>query len=171
MIKVSEDISLEKLLISDSKKILELVNENRGVLYYLDWVDDVRCIESAREYISKRIQRTSLRAECYKVILNNQIIGVFNIKYICHRRSEAEIGYWLAKSAQGFGVVSKAIASIKEYLRDRKIKTIKISCLNKNEPGIAVISKAGGVMIGSIKDYRVIDGMSFDLNLYEVKLY
>ncbi|WP_150466407.1 GNAT family N-acetyltransferase [Francisella sp. SYW-9] len=170
MIRVSENISLEKLLINDSKKLLELVNENREALYYLHWVDDVRCIESARKYISNRIQKTSSNAECFKIILNGQIVGVFNIKYICHQIAEAEIGYWLAKSAQGFGVVSKAILSVKEYLKNRKIQTIKITCLDENKPGIAVISRAGGVMVGSIKDYRVIDGMSFDLNLYEVKL-
>ncbi|WP_395167529.1 GNAT family N-acetyltransferase [Francisella salimarina] len=170
MIRVSENICLEKLLISDSRKILELVNENREALYYLHWVYDVRCIESAREYISNRIQKTSLNTECFKIVLNGQIVGVFNIKYICHQRSEAEIGYWLAKSAQGFGVVSKTITSIKKYLKNKNIKTIKITCLNKNKPGIAVISRAGGIMTGSIKNYRVIDGINFDLNLYEVKL-
>jgi ribosomal-protein-serine acetyltransferase len=161
-------LSLESLAIEDAKKIFELVQKNREHLKYLAWIDDVRSLGLTQEYISKRIQKTAANAECFKIILNKQIVGIFNIKYICHHKSEAEIGYWLAKSVQGFGIVSKTIVSIKEYLKNKNIKTIKVCCLDKNAAGINVIKRVGGV-IDTIKDYRSIEDESFNLNIFNVE--
>ncbi len=170
MIRVSENIYLEKLLITDAKKIFELVEENRKILHYLDWVDSVRCISSAQEYISKRVQNTNVNSEWFKVIQNNAIVGVFGIKYICYANSESEIGYWLAEVAQGYGVVSQSINSIKEYLKGKGIKTIKISCISENISAIAVAVRAGGIKTKSVKNYKSINKKTFDLNVYSVNL-
>ncbi|MFT4693274.1 MAG: ribosomal-protein-serine acetyltransferase [Francisella sp.] len=170
MIRVSEKIYLERLLITDAKKIFELVEENRKIFHYLDWVDSVRCISSAQKYISKRVQSTNLNSEWFKVILNDTIVGVFGIKYVCYDKLESEIGYWLAEIAQGYGVVSQSINSIKEYLKDEGIKTIKISCISENVNAIAVAVRAGGIKTKSVKNYKSINKKIFDLNVYSIRL-
>ncbi len=50
MIRVSENIYLEKLLTTDTKKLFELVEANIKSLHYLDWVDNFQCISSTQEY-------------------------------------------------------------------------------------------------------------------------
>lgn len=168
--KVSKNIYLEKLLITDAEKIFELVEENRKILHYLDWVDSVRCISSAQEYISKRVQNTNVSSEWFKIILNDNMVGVLGIKYVCYDNFESEIGCWLAGAAQGCGVISKSINSVKEYLKNKDVKVIKSSCINKNTSAIAVAVRAGGVRTEIVKDYRSINGVVFDLNVYSVDL-
>lgn len=99
MIRVADNIYLEKLQLSDAEKIFELVEENIEALYYLDWVNSVRSVSSAREYISKRITRTDTNSKWFKIVLNNTLVGVFGIKYICYDKLESEIGCWLAKKS------------------------------------------------------------------------
>ena len=168
--KVSKTIYLEKLLITDAEKIFELVEENRKILHCLDWIDSVKCISSTQEYIYKRVENTHVNSECFKVILNDDIVGVFRIKYVCYDKLESEIGYWLAEVAQGYGVVSQSINSIKEYLKGKGVKTIKISCISENTSSIAVAVRAGGIKTEIIKDYKSINGVIFDLNIYSVNL-
>ncbi len=95
---------------------------------------------------------------------------MFGIKYICYDNLESEIGYWLAKVAQGYGVISQSINSIKEYLKDNGIKIIKISCISENTNAIAVAVRTGGIRIRIVKNYKSINVKTFDLNVYSVRL-
>ncbi|QLE78891.1 GNAT family N-acetyltransferase [Francisella sp. Scap27] len=170
VIRISDNICLEKLLLTDADKIFQLVEENRETFHYLDWVSNVRCVISAQEYISKRILNTSVNSEWFKITLNGKVVGVFGIKYICYDKSESEIGYWLAKKAQGYGVISQSISSIKKHLRKKRVKTIKISCISENKNAIAVAIKAEGVRVNVVKNYKSINGKIFNLNVYSIRL-
>ena len=167
---VSKNIYLEKLLITDAEKIFELVKENRKILRYLDWVDSIKCISSTQKYISKRVQNTNVNSEWFKIVLNDIIVGVFGIKYVCYDNSEPEIDYWLAEAAQGCGIISQSISLVKEYLKNKGVKVIKISCINENTSAIAAAIRAGGVGTEIIENYKYINGRIFDLNVYSVKL-
>jgi len=100
----------------NAEKLLQIINENRdyleawqGHFEYLMTVDDVL------SYLKKRAEQISANEGiCFYIFLGNDIIGRIRFSHI--HGSECEIGYWLVKSANGYGFMSEALSALEQEL-------------------------------------------------------
>ena len=170
-IKITDTISLKELATKDASIIFPLIEENRQVLsQYLYWVESIHDLKTTEHYIHERINSGKPGARWFKISLSNSIVGIFGIKVVYQEQSEAEIGYWLSQRAQGNGVISNIIASIREILKSENIKHLRITCLNENKASIAVAIRAGAKHTDTVHQYMHIGGKLQDLNIYTVQL-
>ena len=170
-IQISTQIILRPLNLSDASAILSLVNLNRERLAeYLYWVEDVQCVDSAKQYIFDRVNNGLNEAHWFKIYFNNEICGVFAVKSICPQTHVAELGYWLGDSAKGNGVISQIVKYLPKLLANTSANAIEFRCLEQNHASIKVALRAGANLVGSIPDFMVANGIKQNLNIYRVTL-
>ncbi|MDE3270455.1 GNAT family N-acetyltransferase [Pseudoalteromonas sp. G4] len=170
-IQISPQIILRPLNLSDASAILSLVNLNRERLAeYLYWVEDVQCVDSAKQYIFDRVNNGLNEAHWFKIYFNNEICGVFAVKSVCPQTHVAELGYWLGDSAKGNGVISQIVNYLPKLLANTSANAIEFRCLEQNHASIKVALRAGANLVGSIPDFMVANGIKQNLNIYRVTL-
>ena len=169
---VSDNIQLAPLSEHDALDVLTAVNANRDMLaQYLYWVDSVKCVASAKKYINDRVNSGLPFAQWYKVLLDEQLAGVFAIKSINEQTLVAELGYWLTSQAQGKGVIAQIIDKLPELCFEPPVKEIEFRCLSENHASIKVAKKSGATLIEVIPHFMEINGVEQDLNVYQAALY
>lgn len=169
--QLSEQLKLKPLVMDDAQALFAEISKHRAQLAkYLYWVDSVTDIASAERYINERINSRLPDATWFAIIKEEQLSGVFGIKYIDRDKQLAEVGYWLSASAQGKGVISKIIAYIKALLKQHQVRDLAIACLAQNSASIRVAEKAGGKLVSVEPEAMVIDGQAQALLTYQINL-
>jgi len=169
--KISENLLLIPLTLNHAPDILCLVEANRGYLQqYLYWVEGVVDLASCERYIDERVNSGLAHAQWFGIEVNEELVGVFAVKSI-NQHKVAEVGYWLAQSAAGQGVMSRVIASVVAKLSaDSVATTLEFGCLEQNTPSIAVALKAGATLSHQINNYIELDGVLQTLKVYRKQL-
>ena len=151
---VSQQISAAPLALTDAADIYHLVQANRTLLTeFLPWVSSVTDIGSAEQYILHRIEGGMPGAAWFKLLVDNQIVGVFGIKSIYQEKSRAEIGYWLDERFHGQGIISQTIHYFQQYLTHQQVHTLMICCLSENTASIKLAKKLGFKLIKVQRSY------------------
>jgi ribosomal-protein-serine acetyltransferase len=170
-IQISAQIKLSPLLETDALDILNLVNSSRVNLdEFLYWVKDVKCIDSAKKYLSERVNSGLKGSRWFKVYFKGHVSGVFAVKSVCPDSFVAELGYWLSSSTQGNGVIRQIVSKSPEILSDTGAKTIEFRCLEQNYASINIALKSGAKLESSIPNFMVANGVKQNLNIYRVQL-
>jgi ribosomal-protein-serine acetyltransferase len=170
-IQISEQIKLFPLLESDALEILKLVNSSRVDLgKFLYWVKNVKCIDSAKKYISERVNSGLNGSRWFKVYFNGSISGIFAIKSVCSDSFVAEVGYWLSSATQGNGVTNQIIHKLPEIMSGTGAKSVEFRCLEQNHASINIALKSGAKLVSSIPNFMVANEFMQNLNIYRVQL-
>jgi len=170
-IKISQHISLDPLSLTHSAAILQQVNDSRTHLAkYLYWVDKVTDLASCQQYISQRINSGLPHAQWHAIIFKGEMVGVFAIKSV-EEQGIAEVGYWLAKPATGYGIMSQIITSASaKLLRETPAKIIEFCCLEHNVASIKLATNLGAVFSHKLNDYTLYDGSVQAVKVYHKTL-
>ncbi|WP_462158797.1 GNAT family N-acetyltransferase [Pseudoalteromonas sp. GB56] len=170
-IHISDTLCLAPLTKADAEIIHELVNRNRVQLReFLYWVDEVICVQSARAYITQRVDSGLPNAHWFKVHFNNKVCGVFAIKSVCEETYTAELGYWLCSSVHGNGLINKIIEHLVLLVPSLQVEVIEFRCLELNHASISVALKSGAHFVQSIPNYMVANNVTQSLNIYRLEL-
>jgi len=171
-IEISPQITLTPLELSDAATISILVNQNREELEtYFPWAKHVQSREDAEDYIAARVRSGNFGARWFNVKFNGIKSGVFGIKHIDKDSQSAELGYWLTREVRGNGITNKIIHSLSHFLaKAQSVKTIEFRCLDKNEAGIGVITRAGGKFIKSVANDMDNADIFPKINVYHLDL-
>lgn len=81
----------------------------------------------------------------YVVILDGKLVGQLNVSSVAYGSlSSASIGYWIAESAAGRGVIPTAVALATDYCFQRAgLHRIEICIRPENAPSLRVVEKLG----------------------------
>ncbi len=160
-IQISATVALKLLSLSDAPALLKVVNDSRQRLHrYLNWVEQVTDLASTEQYIKQRISSNLYNACWYGIYINDQLLGVFGIKYANTQTNIAEIGYWLGDGAAGQGIVSLIITTIRPQLHAQfGTQTLEFKILEENMASIRIAQKAGAQFIES-RPYETVTSFS-----------
>ena len=97
--------------------------------------------------------------------------GVISLHTIDLGTQKAEVGYWLAKEARGFGICTKAIEMITDYgLFTIGFQRILAKVNTENMASKKALLNAGYTQCNSkVEEVTNKDGLPIELALYEVK--
>lgn len=98
----------------------------------------------------------------------NKLIGGigFNSITVNHK---AEIGYWLAKSYWGNGIMAKAVVQMCKYgFQEFRLSRIQALVFSFNGRSKSVLKKAGFEYEGNLKNWYLKNGKIFDGELYSI---
>jgi ribosomal-protein-serine acetyltransferase len=170
-LNVDREIKLRLFQSQDSPKLYKLINENRYHLReWLPWVDSVTSPYQCDSVISLWLQQFSENnAFNAGIFYYRELVGSIGLHQIDWQNNFASIGYFLAKKAEGRGIITRSVKSILYYaFTDLGLNRIEIRCGINNKKSRAIPEKLGFVAEGRIREGENLSGRFHDLILYSM---
>ncbi len=136
-IKVSENIVLRQILISDAPEIYEIIDSQREYLgEWLPFVADTNSMADSISFITSIYLGLPEKQELVFVILyENVLCGLVGFKNTDKTSKETEIGYWLSEYFQKKGIMTQSVQALTDYaFNSLNLDTVRIKCATGNSP-------------------------------------
>ncbi len=101
---------------ANAETFFDMIEQNRDYLEaWQGHFAELRSVDDVIAYLSKRAnQITTNEGICFYIYHNGEIIG--RIRFFHIHDNECEIGYWLARSAAGYGYMTEALTALESEL-------------------------------------------------------
>lgn len=163
------DPDLRPIAETDAAPLLAVVERDREHLRrYQNWPDYLHTLRDMREIIGRAQNRLRHDNGFDLVIrLDGVPVGKVGLVYIDWKRSRTEIGYWIAETAQGRGLVTRACRVLLRYaFEDRDLDEVWIRCAAANTRSRAVAERLGFTLDAPNTGQTWIHGQRVDEVLY-----
>jgi len=169
LLKAGRGLELRPLKLRDAKALFTLVEANRDRLRrWLPWPDANRSVLDSRAFILRvRAQARAGRADTYGVWWQGCLVGVAGFVWIDAANGSAGIGYWLAKVAEGHGLMTAAAAAlIRHGFRTLKLNRIEIRAGVRNRRSRAIPQRLGFRHEGTLRQVEHLADRHVDHAVY-----
>lgn len=168
---ITERLRLRPLKLSDTQALFTLTEANRTYLrHWLPWLDNNQQAEDTRQFIRMSFEKARSRNEFVSAICYEQtIVGTVGLHNISWSNRSGGIGYWLAESHQGKGIMTRACRSIMDYgFTTLNLNRIDICCAAKNNRSEAVAKRLGLTYEGLLRETEWLYDHFVDHKVYSM---
>jgi ribosomal-protein-serine acetyltransferase len=99
------------------------------------------------------------------IVLDGQVVGALAAR-ITPATAKAEVGYWLASTAGGHGVMTRSVGALVAALFADGLFRVELRTAADNRPSRAVAERLGFTLEGTLRQAYLIDGVRHDLCVY-----
>lgn len=166
---IDENLKLILPLPQHAEEITAVVRENLDQLkLWTPWATDDYSIDTAREYIKKNLTEFAENGTfSANLVLDGKFVGSIGFHHLDLNNKSAHIGYWLAKSAQGKGLMTGCTRVLMNYLFDElKLNRIQINCNVENTKSRAIPERLGFQLEGIHRQVEFFDNRFGDWAIY-----
>lgn len=164
-------LSIRSYLKADAAALFAAVEANRAHLdAWLPWVEHTRSVDDTREFIRLTARQLADNAGFQGGIFTpDGLAGGIGCRTIDWANRKVEIGYWLAESAQGRGIVTSAARLlIGHCFAGWKLNRVEIRCAAGNTRSCAVADRLGFTFEGTQREAQWLHGKGMNLRLYSL---
>lgn len=164
-------ITLEPLKLAHALPLYALTESNRGYLrQWLPWLDDVQSCEDTAAFIkSTMVAAASGGAPNFAIIHEGALCGVAGFHGIDSVQGIGSIGYWLAESYTGKGIVTESVrALLKIGFDDFDLNRIEIRCAVDNSKSRSVAERLGFSYEATLRQSEWLYNRYVDQALYSL---
>lgn len=169
--KINPKIKLKPISLSSAARIFHLVDQGRDYLsQWLPWVNNSKDVHDTRNFIKNEISKSEKATGYLMEIWNNdQLVGLIDLHNINIANKKAEIGYWLGKDFQGFGIMTQAVkgmlyfAYIEKHFNRITIKTSVANVRSKSIP-----ERLNFTFEGVERQGELLNGTFHNSNIYSM---
>lgn len=150
-------------------ELYDLVDRNREHLApWFPWVETTRGLEDSRAFIERGLRRFAAGNGFEAgLVEDGQLVGCLGLHYVARPEDATEVGYWLARDAQGRGLMRRAIAGLLHHLfEDLGLNRVEIRCDPANARSRAVPERLGFEREGVLREAGVHGDRRFDHVVY-----
>ncbi|MBL0048443.1 MAG: GNAT family N-acetyltransferase [Bacteroidetes bacterium] len=168
---VDASLYLERLELKHAGELYALADLNSAYLgEWMPWIQQMKGIDFIENFISKSIQKNNEKTEqAFAIFLNNIMVGRIGLYKIDNSNQLAEIGYWLAESQQGKGLIKKSCERLITFAFEAcELNRLEIKCAVKNIKSQNIPKKLGFTFEGNLRSAEKIRDEFHDLNLYSL---
>lgn len=169
-IEVGDGIELRPVRLEDAEPIYFLVEVNRERLgQWLPWVPAVQSAADEAAFIrGTHEQLESGTGLSCVMLVDRAIAGTMSCSINVANRS-AEVGYWVAESFGGQGVVTRGVRAMTTFLfADLDMHRVAIRAATDNARSRAVPERLGFVHEGTQRHAEILNDEFFDLEVYSM---
>jgi ribosomal-protein-serine acetyltransferase len=155
LLPVDDRYQLRSIQLADAEELFALTDANRSYLrQWLPWLDVVTQVEDTRDFIAKAIQQFAEHEGLVTAICDSgKIVGVVGFNRIEQQDRIGYIGYWLAESHRGQGIMTESCRSLINYgFMTQKLDRVVIACARENHRSRAIPLRLGFTHEGVIRD-------------------
>lgn len=166
---LDETLRLELLSGNHSDALFTAVDHNRAHLSeFLPWVEGMQSVEDFRRYIQTSETRFREKTDVsFAIVLADVPVGRIGLHYIHPHNQHAAIGYWLAREAEGRGVVTRSCQALLAYgFRELGLQRIELKAAVGNRKSRAVAERLNFTQEGILRQAERVNGRFLDLALY-----
>jgi len=129
-----------------AEEITKVVLENLDQLkLWMPWATDAYSIDSAREFIKHNLTEYAENGSfSASIIWEEKFVGGIGFHNLDLKNKSAHISYWLAKDAQGKGIMTRCCRILFDYLfNEVGLNRIQINCNIENAKSRAIPERLG----------------------------
>ena len=155
----------------DAMEIFQVVRENLKYLQrWMPWATDDYSLDSARSYIKRNLQSLAESHEFNaSVVVKNKIVGQIGFHNLDWTNKSVNMGYWLAQSAQGNGLMTRASVVFINYAFDgMRLNRVQINCAEENVKSRAIPERLGFKTEGVFRKFAWLHDHFEDLVVYSM---
>ena len=165
------ETSLRLLDESDSEVFYALVSTCVDQLkrYFPVTLVEVSSTENASIYLQTRFDLAGLQeAYHFGIFVENALIGYITVKNITRVIMRYELGYFLKKSFEGNGIVSKYVGEVVDYAFSQLNMNKVFLRIGLDNPGSKRIAEKNGFLLEGLlrQEFRIENGRYVDLEYY-----
>lgn len=171
MFTIDADTGLRVLRESDAAELFAVTDANRSFLrQWLPWLDVVTCYADTLAYVrAMNEQREQGRAVTFAVLRSGALAGVVGFHRIDRVHGSGDIGYWLAESEQGRGVMTACCRFLVRYGFDTlDLNRIQIAAATGNRRSRAIPERLGFTLEGVLRQNENLYGTLVDHAIYSL---
>ncbi|MGR5258784.1 GNAT family N-acetyltransferase [Vibrio astriarenae] len=169
--KVDEDIELALVQPSFCTAYLILLNENLDYLSeWLAWPPSNEGIGDFEAFVEQSLNDyANGKSMTCAIVFRGQIVGNISYNTIDRQLERVEIGYWLAASHQGQGIMTRSVQHLVNYaFGTLNMRKVQISAATENAASRGVCERLGFELEGVIRraerlNDRVVDHAVYGL--------
>jgi ribosomal-protein-serine acetyltransferase len=154
-IEVNEHTLIKDIEEEDAGEIFVEMDRDREYLRtFLGWVDFNQSLEDTKEFIEmgKRMEKLNSGGN-YLIRYKGKFAGVVSLNQINWTNHYTSIGYWLASSAQGKGIMTQCVRELIRYaFDDLGLNRAEIRCATTNHRSEAIPIRLGFKWEGRIRE-------------------
>lgn len=171
-IRLDEGLSLQLLEARHAVELYALIDANREHLgRWFPWVQETTDPQDTRAFIEGGLARFA-RGDGFEpagIRENGRLVGCLGLHYVHRPVGKTEIGYWLARDAQGRGIVSRTIGGLLPYLfREMDLHRVEIRADPMNDRSRAVPERLGFTEEGVLRAVAWDRGQRYDHVIYSL---
>jgi ribosomal-protein-serine acetyltransferase len=153
--EISDNLGLRLLQLTDADELFALTDANRSYLrQWLPWLDIITQVDDTRNFIAKTLTQFAEKEGLVAAICDSgKIAGLVGFNRIEPWDRIGYIGYWLAESHTGKGIMTKSCQSLVNYgFTTLKLNRMVIACATENHRSRAIPLRLGFTHEGVVRD-------------------
>ena len=142
---IDENLELRSLTVDDADEMFALIDTNRDYLApWIPWIPLHRSVDDTRDYLARAEGASGKPRRGGAIRVNGEACGVVLLGGIDEANRLAPISYWLARSAEGKGLVTRcASALIEDGFAKDGLNRIELWVEPENTRSCAVADRLG----------------------------
>ena len=169
ILKIDEQLSLLPPHPSLTDQLFKLIEEQRSYLsYWLPWVTQLKTQTDVRHWLYDA-ERFNIGGQHFNtfIYLHGEIVGSTALMRINRKHLRAELGYWLAKTSQGQGVMTCCCrVLIAHSFRQLKLNRLEIQSPKQNARSRAMALRLGFQSEGLLKQHIQLREQFLDTEIF-----
>lgn len=168
-LQVDSEVAIGLLQTHHAETIFAKVDENRTHLRtWLPWVDPTKNPEAVRTFIERSLQDFAQHSNpACGIWYQGEFVGGIGMHTIDRKNHATSLGYWLAASHQGKGIVTRACMGMIDYaFHDLNLNRIVIEAAVNNHKSRAIPQRLGFTEEGTLRQSRYLYDRYVDMVQY-----
>lgn len=152
-------------------EVFAMVDANRQHLRpWLPWVDKTNSVDDTKAFIDKCMKQLGENNGIHCGIwLDEKYVGGIGMHYIKWEARRTELGYCLAESAQGRGIMTECCRAVIDHcIGTWNLNRIEIRAVPANRRSCAVAERLGFKLDGVLRDVALLHDKFVDLAVYSL---
>ena len=153
--RISKDVCLRLLQMQHAPELFRVTDSNRAHLReWLPWLDHIKEEKDSAAFISSALRSLAVSSTFACGIWNTgELCGVIGYNMIDWESRIAFPGYWLAKSAEGKGIMTACCQALVEHaFTEYRLNRVVITIATENHKSQAITDRLGFKREGVLRD-------------------
>ena len=167
----SPDFRLKLLEKADAKPLYETIRANREFLReWLPWVDSTRNVQDSKAFIDDAMHKYFKGEGVVQGIWSDgALLGCIGINDISLLHRKASLGYWLDRSHQDRGIMTRAARQVVNYaFHELHLNRVEILCASRNYRSRGVAQRLHFQQEGVLRDFHYQHDQFVDMLLFSM---
>lgn len=145
--------------IGDVDALFDAINGSRRTLKeFLPWAETGHLDQAnTRQFIVQALHRWQIHEDMLSLVITNHqgdLLGGVGLQSINWSVPRVELGYWLAESAAGHGIMQETVRAVSRVCLDRfRVARIEIRCDVRNWRSARVAERCGFHLDGTLRHF------------------
>lgn len=168
-VQISDRHHLRLLMLSDAAELFSLIDANRAHLKaWLSWLSTTQTVDDTRHFIRLATERAQKnQGFAAAIVYDAAIVGVIGLHDFRLSDRSSSIGYWLARSHQGKGLMTTSCrALIRHSFETLNLNRLTILCASENHRSRAIPKRLGLTYEGTLREAQWLYSRFVDHDVY-----